>query len=469
MLRSNSRFIEFLRAIADLLIVSAAFWLAYVFRVDRPVVVDDVANIYLLLWAGALPGWYLLLHYYGAYASLRERSPWTAARPVVYATANFTVIQLALLFLAKVPEVSRGVALVYPFVAAGQMIVLRWGGRALLGSVRQGGYNFRNILFVGANDGTLNYAARVMQHLDWGMRIRGVLLTEEGRPADWPAKLPVLGTAADLAAMLTREPIDRVVFSHGGDYQNGLANLLAVCEELGVEAVVVPPSFRQLQVARIHVEEFFGMPVVHYTTTPKQAFQLAFKRVMDFTLTAAALVFLAPLFIALAVAIKLESPGPVFFRQYRSGIRGRRFNCYKFRSMYVDAEARLAELKAHNEMSGPVFKMKDDPRITRVGKFIRKYSLDELPQLFNVFRGDMSLVGPRPPLPAEVDQYEPWQRRRLSMKPGITCIWQVSGRNNIDFDQWMRLDLQYIDNWNLRLDIKLLLQTIPAVIRGTGT
>ncbi len=192
------------------------------------------------------------------------------------------------------------------------------------------------------------------------------------------------------------------------------------------------------------------------------------KRGIDLTGSALALLVTSPLLALVAVLVKLEDGGPVFFAQERAGLYGRRFQMYKFRSMAVDAEARKESLAHLNEMSGPVFKMRDDPRITRVGRWIRRLSIDELPQFYNVLRGEMSLVGPRPPIPLEVARYERWQMRRLSMKPGITCIWQVSGRNEVDFDTWMRLDLEYIDNWSLFLDLKLLMKTVPVVIAGSG-
>jgi exopolysaccharide biosynthesis polyprenyl glycosylphosphotransferase len=177
---------------------------------------------------------------------------------------------------------------------------------------------------------------------------------------------------------------------------------------------------------------------------------------------------LSPVFVATAIAVKLDSPGPVFFRQTRVGKNGRPFKMLKFRSMHVDAEARLESLRGLNEVSGPVFKMKNDPRITRVGAFIRRTSLDELPQFLNVLSGEMSIVGPRPPVPSEVRQYQRWQRRRLSVKPGITCTWQVSGRSNVSFDQWMKLDLEYIDTWSLWQDIQICFRTVPAVLLSRG-
>ncbi|MGH7269773.1 MAG: sugar transferase, partial [Polyangiaceae bacterium] len=196
--------------------------------------------------------------------------------------------------------------------------------------------------------------------------------------------------------------------------------------------------------------------------------QMAFKRLMDIAASSSALLVLSPLMIAVSVAIKLTSRGPVLFKQQRAGRHGRPFNMLKFRSMIVNAEELKAKLMAQNEQAGPVFKMARDPRITPVGRFIRKFSIDELPQLINVLRGEMSLVGPRPPIPAEVSKYEAWQRRRLSVRPGLTCVWQVSGRNQISFEEWMYLDMQYIDHWSLAHDLELILKTVPVVLTGRG-
>jgi len=189
---------------------------------------------------------------------------------------------------------------------------------------------------------------------------------------------------------------------------------------------------------------------------------------MDIAASFVGLVIAAPFMLVIGFLIKLDSQGPVLFRQVRTGLNGRRFVLLKFRSMTHDAERQQAALEERNEMSGPVFKLRSDPRVTRLGAFLRRTSLDELPQLGNVLRGDMILVGPRPPLPSEVSRYERWQRRRLSMKPGLTCLWQASGRNEIDFNEWMRLDMEYIDNWSLSRDIKIILRTIPAVLFARG-
>jgi exopolysaccharide biosynthesis polyprenyl glycosylphosphotransferase len=214
--------------------------------------------------------------------------------------------------------------------------------------------------------------------------------------------------------------------------------------------------------------ELDGLPMLSFNRAPTDEVALLFKRAFDLVSSAAAILAFSPVLLATAIAIKLESPGPVFFRQVRVGKNGRPFKMYKFRSMRLDAESRLESLRAQNEASGPVFKMKNDPRVTRVGHFIRRTSIDELPQFLNVLLGEMSVVGPRPPVPGEVRQYQRWQRRRLSVKPGITCTWQVSGRSNISFDEWMALDLEYIDTWSLWRDVQICLQTIPAVLTSRG-
>ncbi|HZN54297.1 MAG TPA: sugar transferase, partial [Candidatus Polarisedimenticolaceae bacterium] len=220
--------------------------------------------------------------------------------------------------------------------------------------------------------------------------------------------------------------------------------------------------------ARMYQTDLDGTPMLTVSATPRQPVALLVKRMTDLVASAGALVLLSPLYAVVAVLVRATSPGPVFFRQTRVGLNGRTFTLYKFRSMVHDAEAGRAALAGRNEMSGPVFKIKDDPRITPVGRWIRRFSIDELPQFWNVLRGDMSLVGPRPPIPEEVKKYERWQRRRLSMKPGITCLWQVSGRNGIDFEDWMKLDLAYIDTWSLRLDVQILLRTVPVVLTARG-
>jgi exopolysaccharide biosynthesis polyprenyl glycosylphosphotransferase len=219
----------------------------------------------------------------------------------------------------------------------------------------------------------------------------------------------------------------------------------------------------------MELHEFDGFPLLSFSTTPTNEALMFIRRLLDIALASAILLSFGPLFmIPAAILIKLTSPGPILFKQLRCGLNGRQFVMYKFRSMIDNAEQLRVELETLNEMDGPVFKSSRDPRITFIGKILRRFSVDELPQVFNVLRGDMSLVGPRPPLPQEVARYERWHRRRLSMKPGMTCLWQISGRNEVSFEDWMKLDLTYIDNWSLLLDLKILLKTVPVVLMGRG-
>jgi exopolysaccharide biosynthesis polyprenyl glycosylphosphotransferase len=278
---------------------------------------------------------------------------------------------------------------------------------------------------------------------------------------------PMVGTVLDLENILRTLPIGEVYVT--GDGLRDAANMqraVSICESLGVPFALPVYSLR---LERAVPRELHGAAdgYLHYRLAP-DGHQLGLKRLFDILVSAGALFALAPLFPFVAIAIKLTSRGPVFFKQVRCGLHGREFKMLKFRTMVVEAEARKAELAACNEQTGPVFKIRKDPRITAVGRTLRRYSIDELPQLLNVLRGDMSLVGPRPPVPAEVRKYDSWQRRRLSVRPGLTCIWQVSGRSEISFEQWMYMDMEYIDNWSLRRDVNLLLRTLPAVISGRG-
>jgi exopolysaccharide biosynthesis polyprenyl glycosylphosphotransferase len=242
---------------------------------------------------------------------------------------------------------------------------------------------------------------------------------------------------------------------------------IRVLERFGIPFALPASGFRFGRARPAH-EVAIADGYVHYLSVRHKTMQTAFKRIFDIVASFSALVLLSPLLLVVATIIRLTSRGPVLFRQQRVGRHSKPFHMLKFRSMVVNAEELKAKLMAQNEQAGPVFKMRRDPRITRVGRFIRKFSIDELPQLLNVLRGEMSIVGPRPPVPSEVSRYEAWQRRRLSVRPGLTCVWQVSGRNEISFEEWMYLDMQYIDHWSLAQDFQLILKTLPVVLTGRG-
>ena len=280
--------------------------------------------------------------------------------------------------------------------------------------------------------------------------------------------MPHLGDVATLGAYLAMNPVDEVyIATEVQHHHESLQSVVEVCERLGIPFAAPAHAFRLARALPRHPRSVAD-GYVHYVLTVSRTHHDMAKRALDVMLSTLALVALSPLFLCVAAAIKLTSRGPVFFTQVRVGLRGRYFPMFKFRSMVVDAEQQLETLLADNEQTGPVFKMRRDPRITTVGRFLRAYSIDELPQLLNVLRGEMTIVGPRPPVPSEVAHYQPWQRRRLSVRPGLTCFWQVQGRNAIGFDEWMLLDLQYVDQWSFGKDVSLIGQTVPVVVSGRG-
>jgi len=332
---------------------------------------------------------------------------------------------------------------------------------------RRRGRNFRNLLIAGSGPRARDVQRLVEQHPAWGYAVVGFV--DEG---DWPIdpEIPAeqLHKFVELPQLMRDRVIDEVIIACPRSVFGALGSIVGVCAEAGVPVTVLSDIFGDY-VPPPRVTQFDTLAALRFSPVHHDRGSLFVKRLIDLAGSGVLLLFAAPLIGAAAVAIKTTSPGPVFFRQQRCGRHGHRFAMLKLRTMVDDAEERQQELLGQNEMDGPVFKIKADPRVTRVGRVLRRWSIDELPQLWNVFRGDMSLVGPRPPIPTEVDRYRVFERRRLSMRPGITCLWQVSGRNEIGFDDWVKLDVEYIDTWSLTSDFKILLRTIPTVLRGTGS
>jgi exopolysaccharide biosynthesis polyprenyl glycosylphosphotransferase len=349
----------------------------------------------------------------------------------------------------------------------GSRVVLR----SLLRVLRRKGRNARHLLIIGETAKAFELADRIESRRELGYEIEGFLYADVGSTGHLSrieARWKVLGPVADLRLQLQKGVIDEVMFCLPlRENFPQACDVVGMCNDLGVVVRLVPDLGNVQVLSQAQVEEFEGDQMVTFFRE-NLLFQLFVKRVMDIFGSALLLVSLSPLLLVAAVAVKFTSSGPVFFGQQRIGMNKRRFRLLKFRSMVVDAEERKKELAHLNEMDGPVFKIRKDPRVTRVGSILRKLSIDELPQLINVLKGDMSLVGPRPPLLSEVDLYDWSDRRRLSIRPGITCLWQISGRNELTFEEWMILDRKYIDNWSIWLDLKILLMTIPVVLFGKG-
>ena len=327
-----------------------------------------------------------------------------------------------------------------------------------------------NVLVLGSGE----RARRLAAELERGVRSKTVVC---GFLDDSPTQLDLdllgeryAGKLCEFRRIAPERAVERVVFALPRRFlaEDATANVISCCEMLGIE-VTIPLDLFETRTAQVVQGSVGSTPA--FTLSPRghhRRWKLAIKRALDLAIASVALLLTLPVWLAAMVAIKLDSKGPVFFVQQRSGRFGTTFPLLKFRTMRVDAEEILQRLLAANEMTGPVFKMREDPRVTRVGRVLRRYSIDELPQLLNVLSGHMSIVGPRPPLPAEVSQYEIDQRARLSMRPGITCLWQVSGRNEIAFGDWVKLDIEYIDRWSLLLDLEIMILTVPAVLTGRG-
>lgn len=424
-----------------------------------------VAEDYEILLALCGPIWIISLYVSGT-SDFRVAYGQTFVR-YARAVALGVALLVAVSFLMKLLLVARSFLFVFGVLDLMFLMIGRFALLETIGFVRSKRVDGHRMLVVGCAPNAVAYASSLATQPPWNIRTVGHVSVPGEIPHDLAS--PVLGTIDQLDQILDAQPIDEVLFAAPAIPPNLLAVALSHCDERGLDVLLPLPSALPAR-GRVEIATLdgFDAPLLGLRRTPSSEVGLALKRVVDILGSLVLILASGPVMIGVAIGIKLSSPGPIVFKQIRAGRNGRKFTMLKFRSMVVDAEAKKAALAHLNEMDGPVFKIKRDPRITPIGAFIRKTSLDELPQFFNILFGDMSLVGPRPPLPSEVEQYKPWQRRRLSVKPGLTGLWQVSGRNNVDFEEWMRLDLRYIDDWSLWLDAKILLRTVPAVLFKTG-
>jgi exopolysaccharide biosynthesis polyprenyl glycosylphosphotransferase len=412
--------------------------------------------LYLVLTVG-------ILWWQGLY-KLRFRWSFSSeAKAVLRAVVFIALGALSLMFIFKSPEPGRRFLVALFGVQFALIVTSRAALRWVFGAVRRRGMNMRNVLVVGTGSSARQFAARVERHHELGLRIVGMVGEAPEQGIAWL----YLGPIENLAAIVHERVVDEVAICLSTEPADLIDGIVSLCESEGktVRMLVRIPNLR---IATSHMEDLDGLPVLSLVSRANANALLATKRAVDLAVATVGLVMLTPLFLGLALAVVLTDGRPVFFRQERVGLSGRRFSVVKFRTMVRDAETRLADLTAANEIRGHAFKLDHDPRVTRFGNWLRQSSLDELPQLWNVLVGDMSLVGPRPPLPNEVAGYDPWHRRRLSMKPGITGLWQVEARREPDFDRWVEKDLEYIDRWSPWLDVQILIRTIPTVLRASG-
>lgn len=462
---------------ADLCVMGAAFGLALLVSADEEsptnpaeflAVRIKLANA--LLFMGFAVVWHLVFQVRGLYRSRRigllVSEWWDIAKAVALGTLSLAGLALVL----RLAAVDRHFLAVFFVAGLVGTVLMRSALRVVLGEVRRKGRNLRNLVIVGCGPRGARLGAEIWKRPELGYLLLGYIddMPPPRSPLHGqPEKL--LGGLKDAASLLANIEVDEVMICLPlrSQYET-IARIIGVATEMGL-IVRMPADFFGLKLAHAEIEHLDKIPIVTLVEPAPSSPGLVAKRALDVVSAAVALVLLIPLFLIIATAIKLESRGPVFFSQDRVGLGRRKFRMWKFRSMVRDAEARLPALEKLNEVHGAAFKIRKDPRVTRVGRVLRKLSLDELPQLFSVLIGKMSLVGPRP-LPVRDVERIPngWQLRRFAMKPGITCLWQVNGRHEIDFDHWMELDLQYIDNWSIALDLEIMAKTFPAVLRGTG-
>ena len=481
MIRRSEIFLKELVLLIDAAVISAAFLTTYFLRKhihqfyhfdvfsNREVFTPlKMLEDYLWLLLIILPLWLGVLHMMGAYHQMRTKRAWRMSWVILKANLLSLLFFGSIVFLLRLQYVSRSFMTLFFVLGFASLSFERAFLLFYWRALSRQPYFQKKVLVAGTGKRARTFIRAIQNHPDWGFRLVGLLDKDTELIGKLIEGVEVRGLLQDLPRLLKEEVIDEVIFVVPRSWMTEIEEGILHCERVGVRATVAADLFN-VNFAKALSSDLEGLPTISFEMTPVDQWQLAVKRTGDFFASLLGLIALFPLFMFVSLLIKTTSRGPIFFTQIRSGLNGRVFTLYKFRSMAADAEARRGEVEHLNEMGGPVFKAANDPRVTPLGKWLRKTSIDELPQLINVLKGEMSLVGPRPPLPSEVAKYEIWQRRRLSMRPGITGWWQVKGRNRIrDFNEWMRLDLEYIDRWTLGFDVRILLRTIPIALFGIG-
>jgi exopolysaccharide biosynthesis polyprenyl glycosylphosphotransferase len=445
----------------DACLFALGFWLAYVVRSSPNVIetfrLDDVSpfEAYVWLYLVLIPAAPLILEAQGFY-NRPVLCPRLTTAWLLFKACLFTTLGLILTLFLFHSGIARLVTVLFGAISFLLLFakeeILR---RAFRSELARAQYR-RRFLLVGSADETVRMAAELRNRSPEAMDVAAELDLNQG-------------SVQRLVELLHEHSVNAVIISAKRSFFDQVEAAVRACELEGIEVWLMADFFKT-QISRTSFDDFYGQSIMVFRAVPEASWQSVGKQLLDFFGAVALLLILAPWLVLVALVVKLTSAGPIFFRQQRSGLNGRPFTLYKFRTMVTNAEQLKHELAAMNEMSGPVFKLVNDPRVTRFGRLLRKFSVDELPQLLNVVRGEMSLVGPRPLPVDEVKRFhDPAHRRRLSVKPGLTCLWQVSGRNKVkDFKDWVRLDLEYIDNWSLWLDVKIICRTLPVVFTGVG-
>lgn len=479
MLREHRSLILELQKFIDIAITGLSFIAAYFIK--RNLLPGDLKmlstdpNYYIILLLIVI-FWHISFNWMGMYMSFRQQPFWQFFVAILKSCFMGLILVSIAMYLLHIKDVSRLLMGIFFILTVCFLTVWKFFVFKTLEKIRTDGFNTRNVLIVGSEERACQVIEAIDKYKAAGYKILGCFELEKkdlGKTVSQNYK--VIGLIQDLESYLRQHIVDELIFAMPLKKIKNGDRYMALAESMGIKVRIIPDwelhylMFRP-NIATIQFEDFLGVHNMTLQSTPPNDGRLLIKNVLDLVSAFFLLILLSPLLITISVTIKIFSKGPVLYKQERLGMNGRRFYVYKFRTMVENADELQKELAEMNEADGPVFKIKNDPRIIpHVGSFLRKTSLDELPQLLNVLKGEMSLVGPRPPIPKEVDEYSVWHRRRLSMKPGMTCLWQIAARRNeLSFEDWMKLDLKYIDTWSLFNDFKILILTAKVVLTGQG-
>jgi exopolysaccharide biosynthesis polyprenyl glycosylphosphotransferase len=455
-------------ALSDVLLTALAFEAAYQTRVWLPVERDFYLTVPLkaLVLGAAIVTWVLIGYWLEIYDRLDSALPRVILRDTFRQCVLGTICIVLFQFLLRL-DLSRPFLLLLAVYGWTFLLLFRWKAGRIVGIIREEFAAPHFVAIVGTGSSARRIGATLEKSERYGIRLMYFLALDDEpeKTIELERPYPVYPVAA-LSDMLQQHVVDEIIFAVDSRRLAELEDVFLLCDEEGLRTHVSVDFFPHVN-SDVSFDRIGRAPLLTFAAAPHDEILLFIKRTTDMLLAGGALLIVSPFMAVVALIIKVTSPGPVIFRQVRCGLNGRRFVCYKFRSMCVDAEEMKPQLQ-HLNTKITVFKIENDPRLTAIGRYMRKFSVDEWPQLWNVLKGEMSLVGPRPAVPEEVEKYKRWQRRRLRMRPGLTCLWAICGRDELDFETWMRLDMQYIDRWSLGLDWKIILRTIPHVLLGKG-
>lgn len=463
------RLVNLLLGAIDIFAITFAFQLAYYinYRFIDKVFINE--KNFLILFLAVLPFWLIVLYFMNV-----TEIPRTKRYPVLFyeylqSALAIGIMLLVIYFIFKMSWISRLFLIEFTLFGFIFLLLVRITEYKVFKRYRAQGYNFVNVVLI-ADDTSAQFIERLIENREWGFKIIAIFSTSQKLKEKYEKTIILLpeNYITVLSDLMEKDIIDEVIYIKNKEIASEVRNIMRSCEELGV-TFMLKLSDNKLNLTNAIRTNIENEKFLTFINVPSNIYALTIKKIMDINISLLLIIFLSPFLAAVSILIWVSSKGPVIYKQERVGLRGRMFNLYKFRTMVVNADDLKKDLVAANEADGPVFKLADDPRVTPIGGFLRRSGLDELPQLINVLKGEMSLIGPRPPLKEETLKYKRWHLRRLSVKPGMSCFWQIEpNRNKIKFEKWMEMDLAYIDNWSLRLDFIIFLKTIRTVFKRTG-